>query len=41
MNNKEIEWEDVDWIHLVQDKDWWCDLVNLVMNLGSTKTGNA
>jgi hypothetical protein len=23
----------VDWIHLAQDKDWWCALVNTVMNL--------
>jgi hypothetical protein len=30
---KEIEWEDVDWIHLAQDTVQWCGLVNVVMNL--------
>jgi hypothetical protein len=25
--------DDVDWIHLAQDKDWWRALVNTVMNL--------
>jgi hypothetical protein len=25
--------EGVDWICLVQDKDWWQDLVNMVKNL--------
>jgi hypothetical protein len=26
-------WEDVDWIHLAQDRDQWWALVNTVMNL--------
>jgi len=29
----EIGWEDVDWIHLDQDRDQWQILVNVVMNL--------
>jgi hypothetical protein len=29
----EIWWEDVDWMHLVQDRDLWWALVNTVMNL--------
>jgi hypothetical protein len=28
-----MEREDVDWIHLAQDKDQWQALVNMVMNL--------
>jgi hypothetical protein len=32
MDLKEIGWEDVDWIHLAQNRDWWCALVNTVMN---------
>jgi hypothetical protein len=30
---KEICWENVDWIHLAQDRDQWQALVNTVMNL--------
>jgi hypothetical protein len=30
---REIGLEDVDWIHLAQDKDRWWALVNTVMNL--------
>jgi hypothetical protein len=30
---KEIGWEDVDWIYLVQDNDQWRTVVNTVMNL--------
>jgi hypothetical protein len=33
MNLKYIEWEGVDWIHLVKDRDQWWTLVNTVMNL--------
>jgi hypothetical protein len=33
MELKEICCEDVDWIHLAQDKDQWRALVNTVMNL--------
>jgi hypothetical protein len=29
----EIEFGDVDWIHLARDRDMWRDLVNMVMNL--------
>jgi ribosome biogenesis protein Nip4 len=30
---REIGWEDMNWIHLVQDTDQWPALVNTVMNL--------
>jgi hypothetical protein len=30
---KETGWEGMDWINLVQDKDMWQTLVNMVMNL--------
>jgi hypothetical protein len=30
---REIGWEVVDWMHLVQDRDHWQALVNMVMNL--------
>jgi len=30
---EEIGWEDVDWIHLAQDRVQWWGLVNVVMNL--------
>jgi hypothetical protein len=33
MGFKETECEDVDWIHLVKDRDVWQALVNMVMNL--------
>jgi hypothetical protein len=33
MDVREIGWEDVDWIHLSQDRDQWRALVNTVMNL--------
>jgi hypothetical protein len=33
MNLKEIIWESVDWIHLVQEREQWQALVNMVMNL--------
>jgi hypothetical protein len=32
MDLTEIEWENVDWIHLVQDRDQWRALVNTVMS---------
>jgi len=28
---REIWWEDVDWIHMAQDRDQWRDLVNTAM----------
>jgi ribosome biogenesis protein Nip4 len=33
MNLKEIGYEDVNWIHLVQDRDHWWVLANTVINL--------
>jgi len=33
MDLREIRWEDVDWIHLVQGRDQWRALVNTVMNV--------
>jgi hypothetical protein len=32
MDLREIGWEDVDCMHLAQDRDQWWDLVNMVMN---------
>jgi hypothetical protein len=26
---REIRWEDVDWIHMAQDRDQWWALVNI------------
>jgi hypothetical protein len=41
MNFREIEWEAVDCIYLVQDRDQWRPVVNTVMNetSGSIKGG--
>jgi hypothetical protein len=34
-------WEDMDWMHLAQDRDQWRALLNMVMNLSvSQKAGN-
>jgi hypothetical protein len=33
MDLMEIGWEDVDWMHVGQDRDQWRVLVNTVMNL--------
>jgi hypothetical protein len=33
MNLREIGWDGVDWIELVQDRDQWRAVVNTVMNL--------
>jgi hypothetical protein len=33
MNLREIGWDGMDWIHLIQDQDKWLALVNMVMNL--------
>jgi hypothetical protein len=33
MNHREIGWDGMDWIDLVQDRDQWRALVNTVMNL--------
>jgi hypothetical protein len=32
MDLREIEWKNVDWIHLAQDRNQWRALVNKVMN---------
>jgi hypothetical protein len=32
MNLGEIGLENVDWIDVTPDRDWWQDLVNTVMN---------
>jgi hypothetical protein len=33
MDLREIGWGSVEWIQLVQDRDWWRALVSTVMNL--------
>jgi hypothetical protein len=33
MDLGEVEWGDVDWICLPQDRNWWRALVNSVLNL--------
>jgi hypothetical protein len=33
MDLREIGWDDMDWIVLAQDRDYWNALVNTVMNL--------
>jgi hypothetical protein len=33
MGLREIEWGDIDWIDLAQDRDQWRALVNTVMNI--------
>jgi hypothetical protein len=33
MDLTKIRLDDVDWIHQAQDRDWWCALVNTVVNL--------
>jgi hypothetical protein len=33
MDFRELEWGDIVWIELVQDRDQWRALVNTVMNL--------
>jgi len=32
MDLREMEWEDVEWIHMTQDRGQWRVLVNTVMN---------
>jgi hypothetical protein len=34
MNLNEIVWENVDCMHLAQDRDQWRVLVNTILNLG-------
>jgi hypothetical protein len=38
MDLGEIDWIDVDWIGLAQDRDKWTALVNAVMKLPNTYT---
>jgi hypothetical protein len=33
MDLREIGWGGMDWIDLVQDRDWWRVFVNIVLNL--------
>jgi hypothetical protein len=33
MDLREIGWDGMDWIELIQDRDKWRSLVNTVMNL--------
>jgi hypothetical protein len=33
MDILELEWGDVDWIGVAQDRNWWRALMNLVLNL--------
>jgi hypothetical protein len=33
MDLKETGWEDVDWMHLAQNRDQWRALMNALMNL--------
>jgi len=33
MDFREIGWENVEWMHLAQNRDHWRALVNMVMNL--------
>jgi hypothetical protein len=30
----EIVWGDMDWINLVEDRDWWQAFINMAMNCG-------
>jgi hypothetical protein len=32
MDLREIGWDDMDWIHMTQDRDHWRALVDTVMN---------
>jgi hypothetical protein len=33
MDLRDTGWEDVDWIHVAQDRDQWHALVNMIINL--------
>jgi len=33
MDLRELGWEDVDWIHLAQDRDQWQAVMNMGMNI--------
>jgi hypothetical protein len=30
---REIGWNGMDWINLAEDRDQWCTLLNMVMNV--------
>jgi hypothetical protein len=30
MDLREISWDVVEWVHLAQDRDWWCNRVSFV-----------
>jgi hypothetical protein len=34
MDLREIGWEGVDWTHLIQDRDQWQTVINIVMKKG-------
>jgi hypothetical protein len=38
MDLRQIPWEVVDWIHLVQDRDQWRALVNTIMKFPCAST---
>jgi hypothetical protein len=38
MDLSEIQWEDVDWIHVAQDRDQWRVLVDTAMQIEFHKT---
>jgi hypothetical protein len=40
MNLKRIQWEEVDWINVPQDRDDWWTVVNTVLNLGIHGVGD-
>lgn len=40
MNLKRIQWEEVDWINVPQDRDDWRAVVNTVLNLGIHTVGD-
>jgi hypothetical protein len=33
MDLQEVVWKGMDWMNLAQNRGWWRDLVNVVMNL--------
>jgi hypothetical protein len=37
MELREIGWETVDWMHLIQGRDQWRAVVNTILNLGIPK----
>jgi hypothetical protein len=34
MDLREIGWDDMEWIDLTQERDWWRALVNTAQNVG-------